>query len=233
MRIPAQLRQTLISAGVVGSFVGVLCAVGSFAYYSEYAPPITSGPDGLWEHILDAIGTFLMVTAGIIVGFGLLPSVISCALTRRLSETARRSSTRGREKVIRRAAPLSASKRKCDCAELDDVVQCGDSEQGKFVSLQCLRFLRERCGARLYLCMGCSTYWQVEHRERGPQATRIGNPFRWQPSDRGALHHHAIERDYGAAAPALGARHDGDHRVLEDGALCATHGYPDLGGTTP
>jgi len=36
MRIPAQLRQTLIGTGVVGAFFGLLCALGSFAFYSEY-----------------------------------------------------------------------------------------------------------------------------------------------------------------------------------------------------
>jgi hypothetical protein len=44
MRISTQLRQTLIGTTAVGAFFGVLCALGSFAFYSEYGPRIAGAP---------------------------------------------------------------------------------------------------------------------------------------------------------------------------------------------
>jgi len=86
MRIPTQLRQTLIGTGVVGAFFGVLCALGSFAFYSEYGSRygsrIAGAPYDVWANTFNAIGTFFWVTAGIVVAFGLLPTAISFALSR-------------------------------------------------------------------------------------------------------------------------------------------------------
>jgi len=98
MRIPRQVRQTLISTTVVGAFFGVLFALGSFAFYSEYGPRIAGAPHDAWENTFHAIGTFFWVTVGIIVAFGLLPSAISYALSRLFRKASNSSSKRTREK---------------------------------------------------------------------------------------------------------------------------------------
>jgi hypothetical protein len=82
MRIPTQLRQTLISTGVVGSVFGLLVALASFAFYSEYGPHISSAPHGTLANALHAVATFILVTCSIIVAFGLLPSAVSFALSK-------------------------------------------------------------------------------------------------------------------------------------------------------
>lgn len=98
MRISTQLRQTLISTTVVGAFFGVLCALGSFAFYSEYGPHIAGAPHDTLANAFHAIGTFFWVTVGIVVAFGLLPSAISSALSRLFRKASNPSSKRTREK---------------------------------------------------------------------------------------------------------------------------------------
>jgi hypothetical protein len=98
MRISTQLRQTLISTTVVGAFFGVLCALGSFAFYSEYGPRIAGAPHDAWANTFHAIGTFFWVTVGTVVAFGLLPSAVSFALPRLFRKASNPSSKRTREK---------------------------------------------------------------------------------------------------------------------------------------
>lgn len=98
MRIPTQLRQTLISTSVVGSFFGSLVGLASFAFYSEYGPNIPSAPHGTLANIINAAGTFLLVTAGVIIAFGLLPSAATVALHKLFGKPANISSKRTREK---------------------------------------------------------------------------------------------------------------------------------------
>ncbi|TPG11357.1 hypothetical protein EAH88_02130 [Rhodanobacter glycinis] len=98
MRIPTQLRQTLIGTTVVGAFFGVLCALGSFAFYSEYGPRIAGAPHDAWAKTFHAIGIFFWVTVGIVGAFGLLPSAISFALSRLFRKASNISSKRTREK---------------------------------------------------------------------------------------------------------------------------------------
>lgn len=93
MRIPAQLRQTLVGTTVVGALFGVLCACASFAFYSEYGPHRAGASHDTWANTFRAIGIFLWVTAGIVCAFGVLPSTISLVLCR-LSRKASRSSTK-------------------------------------------------------------------------------------------------------------------------------------------
>jgi|SRR6185312_537304 len=82
MRISTQLRQTLIGTGVVGAFFGLLVALGSFAFYSEYGPRIPGAPHDAWANAFHACGTFFFVTVGVVVAFGLLPSAIPYALSK-------------------------------------------------------------------------------------------------------------------------------------------------------
>jgi hypothetical protein len=103
MRIPTQLRQTLIGTTVVGAFYGELCALGGFAFYSEYGPRIAGVPHDAWTSMLHAIGTFFWVTVGIVAAFGLLPSAISYALTRLSRKASNSSSKRTRGKSPRAA----------------------------------------------------------------------------------------------------------------------------------
>jgi len=98
MRISTQLRQTLIGTTAVGAFFGVLCALGSFAFYSEYGPRIAGAPHDTWANAVHAIGMFFWVTVGIIVAFGLLPSAVSFALSRLSCKASNSSSKRTREK---------------------------------------------------------------------------------------------------------------------------------------
>ena len=98
MRIPPQLRQTLIGTGVVGAFFGLLVALGSFAFYSEYGPRIAGAPQDIWANTFHAVVTFFWVTVVIVVAFGLLPSAISFALSRLFRKASNISSKRTREK---------------------------------------------------------------------------------------------------------------------------------------
>jgi len=98
MRIPTQLRQTLISTSVVGSFFGLLVGLASFAFYSEYRPNIPSAPHGTLANTISAVGTFFLVTAGIVIAFGLLPSAVAVALRKLFGKPANISSKRTREK---------------------------------------------------------------------------------------------------------------------------------------
>lgn len=96
MRISVQFRQTLTGTSVVGSFFGVLVALGSFAFYSEYGPHIASAPHGTLANTFNAIGTFFLVTVGIIVVFGVLPTALAYSLGRVFRKTSN-SSKRTRE----------------------------------------------------------------------------------------------------------------------------------------
>ena len=98
MRISVQFRQTLISTSVVGSFFGVLVALGSFAFYSEYGPHIASAPHGTLANVFNAIGTFFLVTVGIVAVFGVLPTALAYSLGRVFRKTSNISSKRTREK---------------------------------------------------------------------------------------------------------------------------------------
>ena len=98
MRIPIQLRQTLIGTSVVGAFFGLLVALGSFAFYSEYGPRIAGAPHDVWANAFHACGIFFWVTVGIVVAFGLVPSAISYALSRLFRKASNISSKRTREK---------------------------------------------------------------------------------------------------------------------------------------
>ena len=98
MRIPIQLRQTLIGTSVVGAFFGLLVALGSFAFYAEYGLRIAGAPQDIWANTLHALGTFFWVTVGIVIAFGLLPSAISVALSKLFRKASNSSSKRTREK---------------------------------------------------------------------------------------------------------------------------------------
>lgn len=232
MRIPTELRQTLISAGVVGSFVGVLCALGSFAFYPEYAPSMASDPHGLWEEVLDAIGTFVLVTVGIVIAFGLLPSALSYALSRRLHSAAPPPRS-ARSKGARRSMAAPAPRRKCGCADLDGVVSCGENAREAFIVPRRLRLLREKRGARLYVCAACSTYWQVDQREWGSQARKIAEPFRWEPVDEPPCPRQPLEHTVSGCAQRHCTSLDCSQHALEDRPLCARHAYLELGNMQP
>ena len=96
MRISVQFRQTLISTGVVGSFFGVLVALASFAFYSEYGPNIASAPHGAQANTFNAVSTFFLVMVSIVVVFGVLPTALAYSLSRLLHKTSNSSSKRTR-----------------------------------------------------------------------------------------------------------------------------------------
>ncbi|MGN2248291.1 hypothetical protein ACFWZ3_16550 [Frateuria sp. GZRR35] len=98
MRTPIQLRQTLIGTSVAGAFFGLLVALGSFAFYSEYGSRIAGAPHDIWANTFHAIGSFFWVTVGIVAAFGLLPSAISFALPKLFRKASNSSSKRTREK---------------------------------------------------------------------------------------------------------------------------------------
>ena len=121
----------------------------------------------------------------------------------------------------------------CDCAELDDIVNCGDNEQDEFVLPRRLRFLREKRSSRLYLCPECSTYWQVDHMERGPQAIKIRDPFRWEQFDDSPFRLAFMERFHGGIGQEQCNYHGCNQHALKGMALCVRHAYPELGSTSP
>jgi len=96
MRISVQFRQTLISTCVVGSFFGLLAALASFAFYSEYGPNIASAPHSTLETTLNVVGTLFLVTVGIVVVFSILPTILAYSLSRLLRKTSNSSSKRTR-----------------------------------------------------------------------------------------------------------------------------------------
>jgi hypothetical protein len=121
----------------------------------------------------------------------------------------------------------------CDCAELEDIVNCGDNEQEEFVLPRRLRFLREKRGARLYVCPECTTYWQVDHLERGPQAIKVVDPFRWEQFDDSPFRLKFMERFHGGTGQEQ-CMHQGCHQhALKGMALCVRHAYPELANTRP
>ncbi|TPG44809.1 hypothetical protein EAH75_19495 [Rhodanobacter glycinis] len=64
----------------------MLVALASFAFYSEYGPNIASAPHGVLANTFNAVGTFFLVTVGIVV-FGLLPTALALLLSRLLRKT--------------------------------------------------------------------------------------------------------------------------------------------------
>lgn len=117
----------------------------------------------------------------------------------------------------------------CDCAEIDDIVGCGDDEQEEFVLPRRLRFLREKRSARLYVCPECGTYWQVDHLARGPQAIKIGDLFHWEQFDDSPFRLKFMERFHGGTGQERCAYRDCDRPALKDMALCVKHAYPEIG----
>ena len=65
----------------------MLVALASFAFNSEYAPNIASAPHGVLANTFNAVGTFFLVTVGIVVVFGILPTALALLLSRLLRKT--------------------------------------------------------------------------------------------------------------------------------------------------
>lgn len=83
MRIDPQLKQTIISTGAVGSFVGVLFALASIAFYSEQGRAISLGygPVHWTVYAGHAVVAFLASVVGCILVFGLLPAALQGSIS--------------------------------------------------------------------------------------------------------------------------------------------------------
>lgn len=123
----------------------------------------------------------------------------------------------------------------CDCLSLDEVVNCGDNEQEEFVIPRRLRLLRERPRRRLYICPDCGTYWQVDHNERGPQAIKVPDPFKWDEFEERPYRLGFLERFHGGLSDRQCIWQGCGRFALKNMAFCVHHAYPEVsdGGNFP
>ncbi len=122
---------------------------------------------------------------------------------------------------------------KCDCDQLEDIVNCGDDELQEFIQPKALRFLREKPGRRLYSCPLCDTYWQVDHMERGPQAIKVAEPSNWERFDDRPYRLNFMERFHGGCGPDRCIWQGCSKFALKGMALCITHAYPEFSIESP
>jgi hypothetical protein len=115
----------------------------------------------------------------------------------------------------------------CDCLQLDEIVNCGDDE-AEFISPKGLRLLRERSDRGLYVCPECNTYWQVDHMQRGPQAIKVSDPFRWDSFDDKPARLKYMERHHGGCGSERCIWRGCEENALKDMVLCVRHAYPEL-----
>jgi hypothetical protein len=116
----------------------------------------------------------------------------------------------------------------CNCAELEEIVSCGDNEQEEFIRPMGLRLLKERPEARLYACPECNTYWHVDHMQRGPQAIKVKEPFTWENFDDLPYRRKSTERFHGGCSEEQCQWAGCTHQALKGLALCVYHAYPQL-----
>nr|WP_297354225.1 hypothetical protein [uncultured Caldimonas sp.] len=108
-------------------------------------------------------------------------------------------------------------------------MNCGDDEQAEFISPRQLRFLRQRSDARLFVCPECGTYWHVDHMQRGAQAIKIPDPFRWESFDDKPIRLKYLERHHGGCDTQQCIWQGCEDRALKGMALCVRHAYPEFG----
>jgi hypothetical protein len=115
----------------------------------------------------------------------------------------------------------------CDCGELDDIVSCGDDEN-EFIRQRRLRLLRAKQDAGLYGCPDCNSYWQVDHRQRGPQAIKVSEPFKWDSFDDRPYRRKLLERWHGGCSSERCIWAGCKEMALNGIAFCVEHAYPQL-----
>jgi uncharacterized protein YlaI len=116
----------------------------------------------------------------------------------------------------------------CDCALLEEIVNCGDDEDLEFIHPRRLRLLKEKPRVRLYICPECDSYWQVDHNERGPQAIKISDPFSWDTFDDRPHRMRFMERFHGGEGQETCLWQGCARRVLKGMSLCSHHAYPEF-----
>ncbi len=121
----------------------------------------------------------------------------------------------------------------CDCAQVEDVLGCGDNEIEQFIIPKRLRFLRARPHARLYVCPECGTYWHVDHKQRGPQAIKVKDPFTWETFDDLPYRRKFMERFHGVSQDQRCQWSGCTMPALNGILLCVLHAYPQLSDRTP
>jgi hypothetical protein len=118
----------------------------------------------------------------------------------------------------------------CNCADLDDIVSCGDNEEEEFIRPKLLRLLKEKPDGRLFVCPECDTCWHVDHMQRGPLAIKIQEPFGWESFDDRPLRLKYMVRFHGGYGEEQCRWRGCGNKVLKGMALCAHHAFPEFGG---
>ena len=75
-------RQTLIGPAVIGALFGALSALGVVAVRSEYGNHMEPVYPGVTSLAAEAVLTFALVTAGILLTFGAVPLLIKRLMSR-------------------------------------------------------------------------------------------------------------------------------------------------------
>jgi hypothetical protein len=112
--------------------------------------------------------------------------------------------------------------------ELEELVNCGENEQQTFIRPKRLRFLREKTHARLYVCPECGTYWQVDHKVRGPQAIKVTEPLGWEHFNDVPHRLKFLERFHGGVGKERCIFHNCQEFALAGMAFCVRHAYPSV-----
>jgi hypothetical protein len=116
----------------------------------------------------------------------------------------------------------------CDCAQLEDIVDCGESELDEFVLPRQLVFLRAGDVCRLYVCPECGIHWHVDDGLRAPQAIKVTDPSSWESFDDKPFRLRYWERYHGGSGTAKCMWRGCESRVLKGLAFCGRHAYPEF-----
>jgi hypothetical protein len=116
----------------------------------------------------------------------------------------------------------------CNCAQLDDIVSCGDKEVDEFIRPKGLRLLREGRYVGLYLCRECGTYWQVDLGARGPQAIKVAEPLGWEHFDDVPFRLKFMERVHGGVGEERCMFRGCTEFALKGIVFCVRDAYPSV-----
>ena len=78
-------RQTLLAPAVVGAIFGLITGFADFGVSLEYGPNMRPMYFGIHWPLLEALITFLLVSTGIVLVFGVIPLVVARVMAKRAS----------------------------------------------------------------------------------------------------------------------------------------------------
>jgi hypothetical protein len=116
----------------------------------------------------------------------------------------------------------------CNCAQLDDIVSCGDNEDEEFIKPKGLHLLRRKRDAGLFVCPECSTYWNVDLGQRGPQAIKVTEPLGWEHFDDVPFRLKFLERFHNGVGEERCTFRGCTELALRGIVFCVRHAYPSV-----